>query len=98
MTVSRQKRSAVWNSIFFITRSWDRQIFLGLNGFTLQPDLFSPARDNTTLMQVMDRINTQWGRGTLHSAAEGVTKAWRMKREQKSPGYTTDWNQIPVVC
>lgn len=48
-------------------------------------------------MQVMDQINAQWGRGTLCSAAEGVTKTWRMKREQKSPGYTMDWNQIPVV-
>lgn len=64
----------------------------------LQPDLFSSARDNTALMEVMDRINAQWGRGTLCSAAQGVTKTWRMKREQKSPGYTTDWNQIPVVC
>lgn len=65
---------------------------------TQQPDLFSTARDHTALMQVMDRINDHWGRGTLRSGAEGVARTWRMKRERKSPGYTTDWTQIPVVC
>lgn len=64
---------------------------------TVQMTLFSKTRDNTRLMQVMDRINTVWGRGTLHSAAEGVQKDWTMKREKKSPGYTTRWDQLPVA-
>ena len=64
---------------------------------TVQMSLFSKAKDNTKLMQVMDRINEVWGRGTLHSAAEGVQKEWTMKREMKSPGYTTRWDQLPVV-
>ena len=62
---------------------------------TVQPDLFSKARDSTRLMQVMDHINAVWGRGTLHSGAEGIQKEWKMKREQKSPGYTTRWDQLP---
>lgn len=64
---------------------------------TVQLNLFSKARDNTRLMQVMDRINDVWGRGTLHSAAEGLQQAWRMKREKKSPDYTTRWDQLPVA-
>jgi len=64
---------------------------------TLQMNLFSKDKDNTPLMQVMDRINEVWGRGTLHSAAEGVKKEWTMKRELKSPGYTTRWDQLPLV-
>ena len=64
---------------------------------TPQMDLFSKARDNTRLMEVMDRINGIWGRGTLHSAAEGVQQGWRMKREKVSPGYTTHWDQLPLV-
>jgi len=63
-----------------------------------QMSLFSSAKDNTRLMQVMDRINATWGRGTLCSAAEGVDKRWRMKRERMSPGYTTDWAQLPVAA
>jgi DNA polymerase V len=62
---------------------------------TAQMTLFPKARDNTKLMQVMDRINGIWGRGTLRSAAEGVHKAWTMKRERMSPCYTTSWEQVP---
>jgi len=61
---------------------------------TVQLNLFSKSRDNTQLMQVMDRINGIWGRGTLRSAAEGVAKEWKMKRERMSPGYTTRWDQL----
>ena len=64
---------------------------------TVQMNLFSKAKDNTRLMQVMDRINEDWGRGSLHSAAEGVQKEWKMKRELKSPGFTTRWDQLPVA-
>ena len=69
---------------------------LGAAG-TPQGDLFSTARDNTRLMQVMDRINGLWGRGTLRSAAEGVHREWRMKRERMSPGYTTCWTELPLA-
>ena len=63
-----------------------------------QMSLFSQSKDNTRLMHVMDRINGIWGRGTLCSAAEGIQKEWKMKRERMSPGYTTSWNQLPVAC
>lgn len=63
-----------------------------------QMSLFSSAKDNTCLMQVMDRINATWGRGTLRSAAEGIERGWKMKREQMSPGYTTNWAQLPVAA
>ena len=64
---------------------------------TVQMNLFSKSKDNTHLMQVMDRINGIWGRGTLRSAAEGVAKEWKMKRERMSPGYTTRWDQLLTV-
>jgi len=62
-----------------------------------QASLFSRSRDNPRLMRVMDRINATWGRGTLRSAAEGIAKSWKMKREKMSPGYTSCWDQLPVV-
>ena len=65
------------------------------NAGTFQPDLFSTGKGNTRLMAVIDQINGVWGRGTLHSAAEGIQKEWKMKREKKSPGYTTRWDQLP---
>ncbi len=67
------------------------------DGSTVQPDMFSTARDNTKLMAVMDRINTQWGRGTLHSAAEGISNGWKMKRERMSQEFTTSWSGLPMA-
>ena len=60
----------------------------------VQLTMFSSAKDNARLMQVMDKINGMWGRGTLRSAAEGVQKTWKMKRERMSPCYTTSWDQL----
>jgi hypothetical protein len=51
----------------------------------VQMNLFFRMKDNTRLMQVMDQINA-CGRGPLHSAAEGLQKDWKMKREKKLPG------------
>ena len=49
------------------------------------------------LMAVMDAINQEFGRDTLHSAAEGVAKRWAMRAEMRSPRYTTQWDELPVV-
>ena len=64
---------------------------------TAQADLFAARPGNERLMRVMDRINAIWGRGTLRSAAEGVEKPWKMKRERVTQGYTTCWSQLPSV-
>ncbi|WP_296891798.1 Y-family DNA polymerase [Thiobacillus sp.] len=55
----------------------------------------SPGRP--ALMEVIDRANARWGRGTLKLAAEGVIKPWQMKRERVSPAYTTRWDDLPRV-
>lgn len=62
-----------------------------------QKNLFSQSKDNTRLMEVIDQINATWGQGTLRSAAEGIEKRWKMKREWMSPSYTTNWEHLPVV-
>ena len=49
------------------------------------------------LMQVMDRINARWGRGTLTIAATGLEKKCFSRRGYKSPDYTTRWEDLPVV-
>lgn len=56
-----------------------------------------PAPDRPKLMDVIDRANGRWGRGTLRLASEGVEKAWHMKRGNLSPAWTTDWTQLPRV-
>lgn len=65
---------------------------------TPQPDLFADtaALDKSDrLMQVMDTINRKMGKGSLTIAATGSCKGWYIRRELKSPDYTTDWQQLP---
>lgn len=68
-----------------------------MDASTVQMNLFSKAKDHSRLMRVVDQINDNWGKGTLHLAAEGVRKDWSMKREKKSPAYTTRWTELPVA-
>ena len=49
------------------------------------------------LTAVMDKINEDHKAGTLFIAAAGTDKTWTMKRELKSPAYTTSWKELPIV-
>ena len=66
----------------------------------VQMNLFHrPAnRDHQrTLMSALDRVNLKHGRDALIYAACGVNRGWEMRRELKSPHYTTAWTELPVV-
>lgn len=64
-----------------------------------QQDWLTPSDtpQRIALMDVIDRANTRWGRGTLKVGAEGLGQAWRMRRDQLSPCYTTRWDELPVA-
>ena len=68
-----------------------------------QPGLFTAGTPGAEarhrqLMEVMDRINTRWGRGTLVCAATGTRRRdWEMRRLRKSPAYTTAWTELPAA-
>jgi DNA polymerase V len=49
------------------------------------------------LMQALDSVNRQHGRGAVYFASEGAVKPWAMRRRYLSPRYTTHWDEIPVV-
>lgn len=50
-----------------------------------------------SVMNAMDSINAKWGRGTVRISAEGLNKAWQMRRGRLSPAYTTSWQELPAV-
>lgn len=58
-------------------------------------DTQGPGRDE--LMQAVDRINQKWGRQTVQVAAAGLAKPWGMVQSYKSPSYTTNWSELPIV-
>lgn len=64
-----------------------------------QNDLFLAGQTIATdkLMSAMDVINKKFGRGTIHTAAEGINKKWAMRQSKKSPEYTTRWDQLPKI-
>lgn len=65
----------------------------------IQTDLFDQqdrARSKK-LMVALDSINNRFGSGTLHYASSGITKAWRTQFRQRSPAYTTNWDDLPIV-
>ena len=49
------------------------------------------------LMQVLDQVNRHYGRNTLRVAASGVNQQWAMRAENRSPRYTTQWDELPEV-
>lgn len=48
-------------------------------------------------MLVVDKVNREYGRGTLRLASEGVQQGWAMRQEKRSPRWTTCWDELPVV-
>ncbi|MBW6495490.1 MAG: DUF4113 domain-containing protein, partial [Burkholderiaceae bacterium] len=52
------------------------------------------------LMTTLDTLNQRYGQGTILMASAGLAgdrRAWSMKQERRTPGYTTCWEDMPVV-
>ncbi|MER2513477.1 MAG: Y-family DNA polymerase [Nitrosomonas ureae] len=65
-----------------------------------QADLFGLRLEDSKskrLMKIMDQINAKMGRGTIKLASEGTDQQWRMKQGNRSPGYTTKWDDLVIV-
>ena len=60
----------------------------------------APGRDQGRLMSAVDRINSRFGKGTVHVASTGQQKPaknWEMRQERRTPRYTTEISEIPLV-
>nr|CRH05267.1 DNA-directed DNA polymerase [Candidatus Magnetococcus massalia] len=66
-----------------------------------QRNLFAPPVKHPQaqeLMQVMDRLNQEMGRGTVRFGAEGLSQTgWKMRQLRKSPAYTTRWEELAQI-
>ncbi|MDI1362692.1 Y-family DNA polymerase [Methylotenera sp.] len=66
----------------------------------VQTDLFSQIQTSpksTALMTAMDNINLKMGKESIKLASEGFKRPWKMKQENKSPSYTTRWEDNPTI-
>ena len=49
------------------------------------------------LMKVLDLVNQSMGPGTVFHAAQGIKRDWQMRKDNRSPRYTTKWNELARV-
>jgi DNA polymerase V len=49
------------------------------------------------LMGALDAINGRFGTWTAVTASQGFKREWKMRSEMRSPCWTTDIAQVPVV-
>jgi len=66
-----------------------------------QGSLFGDDGDNTRqsseLTATVDQINRRYGNGTIRSASELLGQRWDMRRQFKSPSYTTRWDELLTI-
>ncbi|RFC35254.1 MAG: DNA polymerase V [Candidatus Nitrotoga sp. SPKER] len=65
-----------------------------------QSDLFAEqftTNHSNKLMSMLDQVNLKMGKGKLKLASEGLEQSWKMKTGSKSPAYTTQWGELPIV-
>ena len=63
-------------------------------------DFDEPGADRAQLMEALDALDDRHGRSTVSIASGGVAgdkRRFSMKRERKTPEYTTRWEDMPVA-
>ncbi|OZA13426.1 MAG: DNA polymerase V subunit UmuC [Polynucleobacter sp. 24-46-87] len=67
---------------------------------TMQQSLFDDMEvkgKSAGLMKAMDSINSRFGNAAIKTAASGTKQDWQMRSSNRSPNYTTQWDELPVV-
>lgn len=49
------------------------------------------------ITEVIDEVNKKNGTNTLFYAATGINRKWLTRADMRTPKYTTDWDQLPLV-
>ena|SRR5579884_112658 len=68
----------------------------------LQPDLFgdvklAQATKSQSRLKAVDDLNDRYGKHTVYFAAEDLSSKWEPKHRLRSPRYTTNWEELPVI-
>lgn len=65
-----------------------------------QRDLFAihtKPKKEEAIMAVVDRLNQKMGYQALKFASAGITEEWRMRREFRSPRFTSSWDELLTI-
>ncbi len=65
----------------------------------IQHNLFQPATsaNKRLLMQALDNINSSMRNNIIKFASSGINTDWKMRREFRSPRYTSRWKELRKV-
>ncbi len=65
-----------------------------------QGKLFSSGNlddKSNQLVATLDMINRAMGRQSVKLASERLRQPWKMKQENRSPAYTTKWEELVIA-
>lgn len=67
-----------------------------------QQSLFIPQnleaeRKRKAAMALLDRANSKFGYKVLQFASEGIARPWQMKRQMRTPCFTTRWQDLLTI-
>lgn len=67
---------------------------------SIQSNLFVPASQNNKrfLMNALDNLNFSMRDDVVKFASSGLSRDWKMRREFRSPRYTSRWEELREVC
>jgi DNA polymerase V len=52
---------------------------------------------NGKLMLALDTLNQRFRRSTVKVSTQVAYQDWQMRREHKSPNFTSDWDEVSIV-
>jgi len=66
---------------------------------SVQSNLFEPLTENNkrVLMDALDNLNFSMRDDIVKFASSGLTRDWKMRKEFRSPRYTSRWNELREV-
>ena len=80
--------------------AYKQVILLDLISSSSRQGLLFEEHDNPRrkdFVNAMEEAASQYGGGGAFWGGQGISKQWRMRREMRSPRYTTCWNDLLEV-
>lgn len=62
-----------------------------------EPEHHTGDDQSQRLMSALDQLNQKMGRGTVHFGLPSLRAPWQLKADNRSPRYTTRWDELPSV-
>jgi DNA polymerase V len=69
----------------------------GMRQLSLLTEYPDETSKSDNLMALLDEVNGHYGRHSLRFASAMLSCKWQMRQNLKSPAYTTNWRELPVV-